>query len=43
VAREAKVKNFHWHDLRHTFASRLAMAGVGIRAIRKRSATGASP
>jgi len=30
---EAKVEGFHWHDLRHTFASRLAMAGVGIRAI----------
>lgn len=30
---EAKVENFHWHDIRHTFASRLAMAGVGIRAI----------
>jgi integrase len=33
VCREAKVKDFHWHDLRHTFASRLAMAGVPIRAI----------
>lgn len=30
---EAKIQDFHWHDLRHTFASRLAMAGVGIRAI----------
>jgi integrase len=32
---EAGVENFHWHDLRHTFASRLAMAGVGIRAIQE--------
>ena len=28
-----RPKNFHWHDLRHTFASRLAMAGVPIRTI----------
>jgi site-specific recombinase XerD len=32
---EAEIDNFHWHDLRHTFASRLAMAGVGIRAIQE--------
>ena len=25
---DAKVTNFHFHDLRHTFASRLADAGV---------------
>jgi hypothetical protein len=22
VLRDAKVTNFHWHDLRHTFCSR---------------------
>jgi integrase len=27
------IENFHWHDLRHSFASRLAMAGVPIRTI----------
>ena len=30
---EAKIENFRWHDLRHTFCSRLAMAGVDIRTI----------
>ncbi len=30
--RKAAIANFHWHDIRHTFASRLAMAGVGLRA-----------
>jgi len=33
AVKEAGLADFHWHDLRHTFASRLAMAGVGLRAI----------
>ncbi len=30
---EARIKNFHWHDLRHTFASRLRMEGAPLEDI----------
>ena len=33
--KEAKVSNFSWHCLRHTFASRLVMAGVDIRTVQE--------
>lgn len=33
--KKAKVADFHWHDLRHTFASRLVMAGVDIRTVQE--------
>jgi integrase len=35
VLRKAKVDNFHWHDLRHTFASRLVMKGINLHTVSK--------
>ncbi|HTB93155.1 MAG TPA: site-specific integrase [Candidatus Sulfotelmatobacter sp.] len=35
VRTKSKVSNFHWHDLRHTFASRLVMNGVDILTVNK--------
>jgi site-specific recombinase XerD len=35
VLKDAKVANFSWHCIRHTFASRLVMAGVDIRTVQE--------
>lgn len=32
---EAKIDNFTWHDLRHTFASRLAMKAVPLASVQQ--------
>jgi site-specific recombinase XerD len=33
--KKAKIRSFSWHCLRHTFASRLVMAGVDLRTVQE--------
>jgi hypothetical protein len=35
AVKRAWLQNFHWHDIRHAFASRLTMAGVDLRTVQE--------
>ena len=35
VRKRANLEDLHWHDLRHTFASRLIMAWVDLRTVQE--------
>lgn len=35
AVQQAGIEDFHFHDLRHTFASRLVMSGVDIRTVQE--------
>ncbi|MFA5794515.1 MAG: site-specific integrase [Candidatus Brocadiia bacterium] len=35
AVRRAGIKDFHFHDLRHTFASYLTMSGAGLRTVQE--------
>ena len=35
AVKDSGLSDFHWHDLRHTFISRLVMAGVDLRTVQE--------